>query len=136
MVKTKTLGRCGLELSPFGLLAGEEATAPTPPGVPNWCDVPVDLPKADWTKLAGVMRKDATVMVRVGPKSWDRSMLTGCTELLQRIGRPSIDVWQLSMLDLERVKAGEPFRMMIKLRELGQVRFFGMRLNSVKDALW
>ncbi len=136
-MKTKALGRTGLELSAFGLLVASAESAPSPSDVANWCDIPLDLDAENWGRVAGSMaRKEPHVIVRVGPRAWDRSMLNACGELLTRIGRTQVDIWQLSMLDVERVKAGEPLRTMIKLREMEQVRFLSLRVGSIADAMW
>jgi aryl-alcohol dehydrogenase-like predicted oxidoreductase len=136
-MKTKPLGRSGLELSPFGLLVGDGASAPAPPGVSNWCDIPAEIDEATWAHAGRCLNNDrCIVLARVGPRAWDRIMLTRCTELLARVNRTVIDIWQLSMVDVDRVNASEAFRMMIRLKEQGHVRLFSIRTNSIADALW
>lgn len=135
-MKTRTLGRCGLELSPFGLLVHETESAAAPSEVPNWCDVPIEVNDATWHRVVSGTRPDAVIVARVGPTLWDRGMLPACSELLARINRRHVDLLQLSLLDVERVKAGEPFRMMIKLKELGHATYFSMRVSTLDDALW
>lgn len=136
MMKTRRLGRTDIELSPFGMLVGDSGTAHAPSELPNWCDIPAELDADTWNRVARGLRTNALVVARVGPGAWDRAMLPACTELLKRIDRSAVDIWQLSMLDIERVKAGEPFRMMIKLKDLGHVRHFSIRVNSARDAMW
>src|SRR5690606_1394874 len=64
----------------------------------------------------------------------DRSMSEAVDEVLRRTGQPRIDVLQLAPFDLERIKAGEPFRRMQELRNAGRVRFFCLGVDTLKDA--
>jgi hypothetical protein len=136
LIKTKRLGRSGLELSPFGLLAGAEYSAPSPPGLANWCDIPVELDEAGWSRVARCLDSEQChLLARMAAPAPERVMLARCTDLLARTHRKAIDVWQMPVA-AERVAAREAIRLMIHLREAGQIRFFGLRVKSLADAVW
>jgi hypothetical protein len=83
-----------------------------------------------------VHRPDFFLMVRVGPEHWDRSMARAVEQTLWRTGQPHVDLLQLEPFDLERIKAGEPFRRLEELRDAGRVRFFGVVVDNLRDARW
>ncbi|GMV97737.1 MAG: hypothetical protein AMXMBFR83_20920 [Phycisphaerae bacterium] len=85
-----------------------------------------------------VERADAELLlhVRVGPTHWDRRMIQVVEQVLELTGRSAVDVLQLAPFDLERIKAGEPFRRLQELREAGRARYFSVWTDSVADARW
>jgi hypothetical protein len=137
-MQPKPLGNTGLKLSPFGL--SWEAAALTGSRLPqqsNWCDLPADVLPSAWERVKLLLPADNfIVQARVGPAAWDDNMLITCQELLTRTGRSSIDLWQLACFDLERIKGGQPFAMMRRLRDAGRIRFFSLRVTGLEDALW
>jgi hypothetical protein len=140
-MQRKPLGSTGLMLSPFGLCWGAAGVAAAarsePPQASNWCDVSADLPPAMWERLRPLLPSEGfIVQARVGPGAWDERMLAACEELCARIGCPAVDLWQLAGFDLERIKGGQPFAMLRRLRDAGRVRFFSLRVTGLEDALW
>ncbi len=150
-MKYRALGRTGLQLSPFGLsLDGAGVGAHPAPQSANWCDIRSDIDKADWGRLAALLAAPGStragsasvqtgsviVQARVGPDAWDRHMLMVCEALLAQTRLSTIHLWQLDGFDLERIKGGEPFNMMQRLRDAGRIGFFSVRVESPVDALW
>lgn len=139
----KRLGRTGLILSPFGarLGTGQASTTGPPPQLFNWVDVPTELTRQQWLNACKKPPEppDASspyVLARVGPAHWDRSMSQECDALLACIGRRRIEILQLAVFDLERIKAGEPFRRMLALRDAGKAKSLGVQVASFKEARW
>jgi hypothetical protein len=135
----KRLGRTELLLSPFGAGVGLPTSVDPLSGegeVMNWCDIPGDLSQQDASQLVGLVTSDFHVQLRIGPDQWDRRMTVAVDAALARLGRRNADWVQLAPFDLERIKAGEPFRRLQDLRDAGRARFFSVWVNSVKDAQW
>lgn len=129
-----------LELSPFGVAVGEEPSSSIAPAPdqPSWIELRLEITSAQWQDVSERFAPSAPppLLVRVPPVNWDRSMLAACRDLLARTHRACIDIWQLDPFDLERIKAGEPFRRMIALRDEGLIRWFSIRVGTIKDATW
>lgn len=83
-----------------------------------------------------IHRPEFFLAVRIGPGHWDRSMAQAIDQLLWRTGQPQVDLLQLAPFDLERIKAGEPFRRLVELRDSRRVRFFGLSVSNLRDARW
>ncbi len=132
-------------VSPIGLLVPDEGWGDGSGGAgefANWCDVPASLSATAWSTICGRVEASATapepliVVARVGAGDWGRGMAGRCEALLAVLGRASIEVWQLAGFDVERIKSGEPFQRMHELRDAGKVRFFGVRVETARDACW
>jgi hypothetical protein len=83
-----------------------------------------------------IHRPDFFLYVRVSPAHWNQSMSVMIDQALWRTGQPHIDLLALAPFDLERIKAGEPFRRLEELREARRVRFFGVAVDNLNDARW
>ena len=81
-----------------------------------------------------IHRPDFFLCVRVGPAHWNQSMSIMVDQVLWRTGQPHIALLQLAPFDLERIKAGEPFRRLEELRDSRRVRFFGIAVDNLRDA--
>ncbi len=140
----KPLPGTELELSPFGVAprdgTREAVVVPVPPGQASWIEAPLTVTSDGWRTLSAAVAGGAAasppLLIRVPRGNWDRSMIAACRDLPARIDRPQVDLWQLDPFDLERIKAGEPFRRMGALRDEGLIRWFSIRVSSVKDAVW
>lgn len=136
----KLLGRTGMALSPFGpMVIGERPPAATElPGAPaNWCSLPVTLPAAACARaVSRLLPEEGYLFARVGPACWDRQMSGAVRQLISFLDRRWVEVLMLAPFDLERIKAGEPFRRLAELREAGLVRYIGVYAQSLRDARW
>jgi hypothetical protein len=103
----------------------------------NWCDVPCEIGREAREFVAARYSDSNTIVqARFGPQFWDRSLIDECKRLLDTLGRDRIELAQLASFDLERIKAGEPFRRLMALRDAALARFFSVRVESPEDGLW
>ncbi len=140
----RALGRTGLEVTPWGLQLTDpphEATraiSDRPAGAVNWVDLPLTLNTEPWAsaRTRDGVRSPYVVAVRVAPSAWGREMIALCRDACARWEIETIDLLQLGTFDLERIKAGEPFRRMQQVRDEGLARRFGVVVESLEDARW
>lgn len=135
-MRRKPLGRTGLQLTGRGAAWPAGSGPPVPPDDCNWCRLPADTSAAAWSTVRDLLAPDAVVIGVIDPTAWDHRMSDACSRLLGVTGRSRLDVWELGAFDLERIKAGEPFRRAIQLRDAGRIRFLGLCVRSIADALW
>ena len=129
-----------MSFSPFGADIVTRVATPAEPfpgwlGAADWCWAPLDVTRSGQPYPDGLPHKVAHV-ISAEPDTWDRTLATRCRDLLASRSLPQLEVCQLDACDRERIKAGEPFRRLQEVRDLGLVRFFGMRVTSPRDARW
>jgi hypothetical protein len=133
----QTLGSTGLNLTPWGITVTDDGHHTTEASDPPCNDIPADGPRELLGPLCKQLASPTVFQARVGPGAWDRNgMAAVCERLLSALGRESIEIWQLAPFDKERIKAGEPARAMMKLRDRGLVRFFSVRVSDLRSAEW
>lgn len=59
-----------------------------------------------------------------------------CDQSLKRLGVDRIDFYQLHNPNLETLKKSEAFETILKLKQAGKIRFAGLSLHTVEEALW
>jgi hypothetical protein len=128
-------------LTPWGIWKGREPIRDAEIVIArecNWCDVLVTLQAAEWSIICDAVHagRPTFVAARVDAADWGREMEDRCRDFCSRIGIPAIDLLQLGEFDLERIKAGEPFRRMQQVRDAGLARRFGLYVTTLKDAAW
>ncbi len=128
-------GQWSLALSAWAHSAGEEQSSSAPGGEPGG-ERGRPLGAAAVSPEDDIHRPEFFLAVRIGPDHWDRSMAQAIDQLLWRTGQPQVDLLQLAPFDLERIKAGEPFRRLVELRDSRRVRFFGLSVSNLRDARW
>lgn len=137
----RELGRTGQQLTPWGLWRDQDtggAVADNATGPCNWCDVPLRLAGEDWVGIAAALQAERLhfVAVRVDGQDWGREMKERCRTFGERTEIQTIDLLQLGEFDLERIKAGEPFRRMQQVRDADLARRFGAYVTTLKEATW
>ncbi len=70
-------------------------------------------------------------------KNFDPDYLRfACEQSLQRLGMNYIDLYQLHNPSLEVLKAGKTFDVLLELKKNGKIRYAGVSLHTVSEALW
>ncbi len=87
---------------------------------------------------AALWQKSSTQAVATGHKKNFRPdyIQFACEQSLKRLGVEYIDFYQLHNPNLETLKKSETFETVLKLKQAGKIRFAGLSLHTVDEALW
>lgn len=95
--------------------------------------------KAGWDFYPSALWKRASGQVTATGhrKNFDPDYLRfACEQSLQRLGMNYIDLYQLHNPSLEVLKAGKAFDVLLELKKNGKIRYAGVSLHTVSEALW
>lgn len=137
----RELGRTGQKLASWGIWKGPEPIRDAEIVIArdtNWCDVPVTLSAGEWSIVCDAVHGGGPtfVIARLAPNDWGKEMEDRCRAFCGRARVEAIDLLQLGEFDLERIKAGEPFRRMQQVRDAGLARRLGLYVATLNEALW
>jgi aryl-alcohol dehydrogenase-like predicted oxidoreductase len=83
----------------------------------------------------------ATKLGRLAQGGWPANLTreafrTHTEGSLRRLGVDALDLTQLHCIPPDRLKSGEPFEWLAKLKQEGKLRHYGASVESVDEALW